>query len=436
MINAKHRHLSLTTAISLVVSSMIGTGVFTSLGYQLLDIQSGFSIIMLWFIGGVISLFGALSYSELASALPKSGGEYYLLSRILHPSIGLSAGIISSTIGFSAPAVLAAIALANYLKPIFVNINVSILAATVIILLNILHSFSLGVGKSFQVWSTLLKLFTMILFIFAGIFFSDKQDISFSPRLEDLKIVLSPEFAVNLVWVSYAYAGWNSSVYVVGEIVKPNKNIFKSILIGTLLVAAFYVILNYVFLVVSPIESLKGEIEIGYISSVNLFGEKSAKLISILIGLLLLSTVSSYVYVGPRIIQAIGEDYDKLSFLSKINQNGVPFNAFIIQLVISLGFILSSTFEEVVLYTGIILIITTSITVCSLIYLRLKEPYLNRPYKVWGYPFTPFIFIILNSWILVYTVYLKPTESIIGICLMIFSLGLFFVLKREKKYEA
>ena len=436
MINAKHRHLSLTTAISLVVSSMIGTGVFTSLGYQLLDIQSGFSIIMLWFIGGVISLFGALSYSELASALPKSGGEYYLLSRILHPSIGLSAGIISATVGFSAPAVLAAIALANYLKPIFVNINVSILAATVIILLNILHSFSLGVGKSFQVWSTLLKLFTMILFIFAGIFFSDKQNISFSPKLEDLKIVLSPEFAVNLVWVSYAYAGWNSSVYVVGEIVKPNKNIFKSILIGTLLVAVFYVMLNYVFLVVSPIESLKGEIEIGYISSVNLFGEKSAKLISILIGLLLLSTVSSYVYVGPRIIQAIGEDYDKLSFLSKINQNGVPFNAFIIQLVISLGFILSSTFEEVVLYTGIILIITTSITVCSLIYLRLKEPDLNRPYKVWGYPFTPFIFIILNTWILVYTVYLKPTESIIGICLMIFSLGLFFVLKREKKYEA
>ena len=391
---------------------------------------------MLWFIGGVISLFGALSYSELASALPRSGGEYYLLSRILHPSIGLSAGIISATVGFSAPAVLAAIALANYLKPIFVNVNVSILAATVIILLNILHSFSLGVGKSFQVWSTLLKLFTMILFIFAGIFFSDKQNISFSPKLEDLKIVLSPEFAVNLVWVSYAYAGWNSSVYVVGEIVKPNKNIFKSILIGTLLVAAFYVMLNYVFLVVSPIESLKGEIEIGYISSVNLFGEKSAKLISILIGLLLLSTVSSYVYVGPRIIQAIGEDYDKLSFLSKINQNGVPFNAFIIQLVISLGFILSSTFEEVVLYTGIILIITTSVTVCSLIYLRLKEPDLNRPYKVWGYPFIPFIFIILNSWILVYTVYLKPTESIIGICLMIFSLGLFFVLKREKKYEA
>ena len=412
---------------------MIGTGVFTSLGYQLLDIQSGFSIIMLWIIGGIISLFGALSYSELASALPKSGGEYYLLSRILHPSIGLSAGIVSATVGFSAPAVLAAIAFANYLKPIFESINVSIIAATVILLLNILHSFSLGGGKSFQVWSTLIKLFTMILFIFTGIFYSDKQDISFIPKIEDIKIVLSPEFAVNLVWVSYAYAGWNSSVYVVGEIVKPKINIFKSIIIGTSLVAIFYVMLNYIFLIVSPIDLMKGEIEIGYISSVHLFGDKSAKLISILIGLLLLSTVSSYVYVGPRIIQAIGEDYDRLSFLSKVNQNGVPFNAFIIQLLISLGFILSSTFEEVVLYTGIILIITTSITVCSLIYLRFKEPGLKRPYKVWGYPFTPLIFVVLNTWILFYTIYLKPTESIIGICLMIFSLGLFFILKREKR---
>ena len=105
MVSEKNRHLSLFAAVSLVISSMIGTGVFTSLGYQLVDIQSVFAILMLWLIGGVISLFGALSYCELASALPKSGGEYYLLSRILHPSIGLSAGLVSATVGFSAPAV-------------------------------------------------------------------------------------------------------------------------------------------------------------------------------------------------------------------------------------------------------------------------------------------------------------------------------------------
>ena len=436
MEGVSQRHLSLFAAMSLVVSSMIGTGVFTSLGYQLNDIQSGFSILMLWLTGGVISLFGALCYSELGAALPKSGGEYHLLSRILHPSIGLSAGIVSATVGFSAPAVIAAIALANYLKPVFPIINEKFFAIIVILAINAIHGFSLRFGKFFQTWSTSFKLFIMFLFIFAGIFSLDKQNISFLPNLSDLDILFSPEFAVNLVWVSYAYAGWNSSIYVVGEIQKPGKNIFRSILIGTTVVTFLYVLLNYVFLIVSPISDLRGEIEVGYISGLSLFGAKYAGYISLLIGLLLLSTVSSYIYVGPRIIQAMGKDYDQLSFLSKINKNGIPFNAFTAQLVISLVFILTSTFKQVVLYTGIILIITTTITVCSLLYLRIIEPDLKRPYRTWGYPYTPIIFVILNLWVLFYTFTIQPVESIVGICLMIFSLGLFYILKKENKYES
>ena len=132
----------------------------------------------------------------------------------------------------------------------------------------------------------------------------------------------------------------------------------------------------------------------------------------------------------------MGKDYDQLSFLSKINKNGIPFNAFKAQLVISLIFILTSTFEQVVLYTGIILIITTTITVYSLLYLRNKEPDLKRPYKTWGYPYTPIIFVILNLWVLFYTFTIQPIESTVGICLMIFSLGLFYVLKKENKYES
>ena len=367
----------------------------------------------------------------MASALPKSGGEYYLLSRILHPSIGLSAGLVSATVGFSAPAVLAAIALANYLNPIMPFMNIKIIAIFVILSMNLMHAYSLDTGKSFQVWSTFLKLFKLFCFVSIGFLYEDKQSISFIPKYEDFEILFSPEFAVNLVWVSYAYAGWNSSIYVVGEIIQPNKNIFRSILIGTLIVTALYVLLNYVFLLISPIDVLMGKIEIGYISSINLFGFKTAKIVSIFIGLLLLSTVSSYVYIGPRIIQAIGKDYEKINFLSKVNKKGVPLNAFSLQLFISLIFIISSTFEEVMLYTGIILIITTSITVCSLIYLRIKEPNLKRAYKVWGYPFTPITFIILNTWILYYTIRLQPFESLIGVCLIVISLGLYFSIKTE-----
>ena len=168
MEGVSQRHLSLFAAMSLVISSMIGTGVFTSLGYQLNDIQSGFSILMLWLTGGVISLFGALCYSELGAALPKSGGEYHLLSRILQHSIGLSAGIVSATVGFSAPAVIAAIALANYLKPVFPIINEKFFAIIVILAINAIHAFSLGLGKLFQTWSTSFKLFVMFLFIFGN----------------------------------------------------------------------------------------------------------------------------------------------------------------------------------------------------------------------------------------------------------------------------
>ena len=291
-----YRHLDVSTATSLVIASMIGTGVFTSLGYQLVDIRSVFIIIMLWIIGGIISLFGALSYCELASAFPKSGGEYYLLSKIIHPSIGFVAGLVSATVGFSAPAVLAAIAFANYFKPLFPSIDTTTAATIVILLLNILHAKGLRIGKIFQEWTTIFKILLILFFIMIAFFSPNHQDISIFPVDYDFRLLISAEFAVNLVWVSYAYAGWNSSIYVVGEIVQPDKNVFRSIFIGTLTVTVLYVFLNYVFLLITPMSELIGKVEVGYLSASYLLGDGFAEVISFFIGLLLISTVSSYIY--------------------------------------------------------------------------------------------------------------------------------------------
>ena len=426
-----HRHLNLVTATSLVIASMIGTGVFTSLGYQLVDIRSVFTIIMLWIVGGILSLFGALSYSELAAALPRSGGEYYLLSRIIHPSIGFVAGVASATVGFSAPAVLAAIAFAKYLSPLFPSINITITALAVILCLNVLHATRLNTGKIFQEWTTIFKMMLILIFIIIGLFLDEHQQIFFLPTLNDIDLIFSPEFAVSLVWVSYAYAGWNSSVYVVGEIVQPEKNIFSSIFFGTAIVTVLYILINFVFLYTTPMNQLVGKVEVGYFVGVNIFGEKYAVIVSLCIGLLLISTISSYVYIGPRIIQSIGGDYNRLKIFSKTNSKNIPLNAFILQFIISLIFILTSTFEQVLLYTGIILIITSTITVVSLFYLRFKEPDLKRPYLAWGYPWTPLLFIILNSWVLYYTFKIQTFESIVGLSLIVVSFGLFFIIKKE-----
>ena len=428
-----YRHLDVSTATSLVIASMIGTGVFTSLGYQLVDIRSVFVIIMLWIIGGIISLFGALSYCELASTFPKSGGEYYLLSKIIHPSIGFVAGLVSATVGFSAPAVLAAIAFANYFKPLFPSIDKTITAAVVIVLLNILHAKGLKIGKIFQEWTTIFKLILILVFIAIAFISPNHQDITILPVAHDFRLLASPEFAVNLVWVSYAYAGWNSSIYVVGEIVQPEKNVFRSIFIGTLTVMVLYVLLNYVFLLVTPLNQLIGKVEVGYLSAAYLLGDGLAEVVSLFIGLLLISTVSSYVYIGPRIIQAIGNDYDSLQTFSKIDSNGLPFNAFCLQLFISFVFIITSTFEQVLLYTGITLIITATITVCSLFYLNYKKPGMKRPYVTWGYPWTSLIFVILNLWVLYYTFKLQTFESFVGLGIIIFSFGLFYIVKKADK---
>ena len=413
---------------------MIGTGVFTSLGFQLNDLQSIFPLLMLWVIGGFIALFGALAYSELATALPRSGGEYHLLSQSIHPSLGFAGGMVSATVGFSAPAVLAAMALGKYLSAVIPILDATIVATVSVIIFHLIHGQSIKIGTFIQDSTTLIKIGLIVLFIIMGLINPSPQDISILPQAGDIKLLFSSGFAISLVWVSYAYTGWNSSVYIAGEIVDPKVNIPKSLLLSTAIVMLLYLLLNYVFLYSTPISLMTNELEVGYIAGINIFGDVGAKIVGLGISILLISTVSSYIFIGPRIMQVMGEDHGYLHFLSKKNDQGIPIVAFSVQLIICMIFILSSSFEQVLLYTGISLIISTTMTVLGLFVLRIRKPKLDRPYKVWGYPFTPAIFIILNIWILFYTFKTQPFESLIGFGIVIISIGLYFfgnMLKRD-----
>ena len=426
----KRRHLSVWTAASFVIASMIGTGVFTSLGYQLVDIQSIFPLIMLWVIGGIIALCGALSYSELATLYPRSGGEYHLLSTIIHPSIGFAAGIVSATVGFTAPSVLAAMALGNYMSPVIPFIDPIIIAMVVIISIHFLHMINIRLGIIFQDSFTLIKIGLILFFIIFGAFVENNEQISMVPVFDDMKIILSPEFAISLIWVSYAYTGWNSAVYVAGEIENPRINIPRSMIIATMFVTILYLFLNYIFLYTTPIDLMIGKVEVGYIAGQQIFGHFGGKLISLGISILLLSTVSSYVYIGPRIMHAMGEDYKTLAILSAKNIDGIPFKSFWIQLIISIIFILTSTFEQVLLYAGISLIVTTIFTVIALFVLRITEPNLKRTYKVPGFPILPTLFLVINGWILYYSFQRVFIESLIGCGIFTLGVLLYFILKK------
>lgn len=412
---------------------MIGTGVFTSLGYQLVDIQSVFPLLMLWIVGGVVALCGALVYSELGAALPRSGGEYHLLSRILHPSIGFGAGIVSATVGFTAPAVLAAMALGNYLSAVFPIFNPIITASIVVLGFNILHMKSIKWGTLFQDGSTAIKVGLILIFIAFGVFIQVPQPISILPKPGDGILLLSSGFAFSLVWVSYAYTGWNSAVYIAGEIINPKQNISKSMLMGTAFVMVLYILLNFVFLLSAPMDAMKGQVEVGYISGVYIFGDVGASIIGLGISILLLSTVSSYVYIGPRIMKIMGEDHRVIDFLKKENNEGIPINAFWVQLCLSFLFIITSSFEQVLMYAGISLILTTTLTVVSLFVLRIKEPELRRPYSAWGYPFTPLVYLLVNCWILYYSFKETPIESSVGIGIILISILAYYFTRKPKK---
>ena len=418
--------IGLFTAISLVIANQIGTGVFTSLGFQVATIPSVFPLLMLWVVGGIIALCGALSYGELGAALPRSGGEYHLLTTIYHPILGYLSGWVSAILGFAAPTALAAIALSKYTQAVFPEVPGDHLAALVVVIISMIHIQSLRWGSLFQDVFTIIKVL-LILFFIAAVFWVDQpQSIRVLPQWQDMQLVTSSNFAVALIYVSYAYTGWNAAIYIVDEIKSPLKNLPKALFIGTLTVLILYVLLNFVFLYTVPMSDLSGVVEIAFPSAVVIFGISGGKIMALIIAILLISTVSAMVFVGPRITMVMGQDLPALRFFAYKNRNNIPTYAIVIQAVVTLAFIYTSSFEQVLIYASFMLVLFTTLTVMGVFVLRITRPNLPRPYKTWGYPFTPALYLALSSWTLVYVFIDKPKESLIGIAIGLSGLVVYF----------
>jgi APA family basic amino acid/polyamine antiporter len=220
---------------------------------------------------------------------------------------------------------------------------------------------------------------------------------------------------VSLVYVSYAYTGWNASIYIVGELRNPRRNLPRALLLSTWVVLGLYAGLNYVFLYTVPIPELAGKVEIGFLAGSKLFGPAAAGALSLLIAGLMLSTISAMIFVGARITQVMGEDYPVLGILSRRSRVHTPVNAILFQTVITLLFIYTSSFEQVIVYASFTLMLLTTLTVAGVYVLRWRRPDLPRPYKTWGYPVTPAVFLLANTWIMGYVLLERPLESAIGL---------------------
>jgi APA family basic amino acid/polyamine antiporter len=425
------RTVSTVTAVALAVADMIGIGVFTSLGFQVKDIPSAFAVLMLWIVGGIAALCGALSYAELSAAFPRSGGEYNFLSRIYHPAIGFLAGWISATLGFSAPIALAAMAFGVYFKGVVPGTSPQLLALAAAWLITFVHLSGLRHSTKFQNVSTLIKGALILGLIIAGLAFGSPQPISFAPSASDLSSMASAPFAVSLVFVMYAYSGWNAATYIAGEIREPAVSLPRSIIAATVIVIALYVMLNAVFLYTTPISAMAGQLDVALIAGKHIFGDFGGRIVGALICIGLVSSISAMTWIGPRVTMTMGKDYALLVPLSRTTREGVPATAILLQLAIVTLLLMTQSFEAVLDVIQFSLTLCSFLAVLGVIVLRWTEPNLARPYRTWGYPLTPFVYLGVTTFMMYHLIAERPFQSLAGLAIMLAGLGIYALSQKR-----
>jgi APA family basic amino acid/polyamine antiporter len=419
------RTVTTTTAAALAIADMIGIGVFTSLGFQVLDIHSAFSVLMLWVVGGVAALCGALSYAELAAALPRSGGEYNFLSRIYSQSVGFVAGWVSAAVGFAAPVALAAMAFGTYFAGVVPGVPVLALGLAATWLVGLVHLSGVKLGSAFHNVSTGLKLILIAVLIVAGLLVGTPQPISFAPSSADLGYMTGAPFAVGLVFVMYAYSGWNAATYIAGEIQQPQRSLPIALVSATLIVIVLYVSLNAVFLYTTPIDKMAGRVDVALVAGQHIFGDSGGRIVGALICLGLISSISAMTWIGPRVTMVMGEDIPMLRVFAYRSNNGAPVVAILFQMLVTTGLLLTRSFEAVLEYIQFSLTFCSFLAVLGVIVLRVRQPDLERPYRMWGYPITPLVFLAVTAFMMYYLLLERPVESLASIGTMLAGLGVY-----------
>ena len=407
------RSLGFAAALAAVVANIVGTGVFTTLGLQVQETTDGFALLALWTVGGLIALAGALSYGELSAAIHGSGGEYRFLGRIYQPEVGAVAGWVSIVAGFAAPVALAAMALGRYAGPLL-GVPPQTLGIVAIVAATGLHLLAPAIGGRVQVAVTSLKVLLILAFIAAGVLSSAHAGLSFAPSAQSWGVIASGPFALSLIFVSYAYSGFNAASYFQAEVVDAERNVPRALVTGTVLVIGLYVGLNWVFLRTTPIADMAGQVEVGAIVAGRVLGASGGRIMSGCIAILLVSTISAMTLAGPRVIEAMAEDLPPLRWLAHRSATGSPRRAVLLQGALALAFVLTDSFVGVLTYAGFTLTLFTLLAVMGVILLRRREPELPRPYHVWGYPWTPLFFAGFSAWTLIIVIRDRPLEAVGG----------------------
>ncbi len=420
----ENRRLGIPSASALVIANMIGAGVFTTSGFALADLGSREYVMLAWFVGGIIALCGALSYGALGRRFPESGGEYLFLSRMLHPMAGFLAGWVSLLAGFTAPIAAAALSLQAYIAySIELDLRPEWIGTGAIATAGLIHGLRFREGVWLQNGAVALKLVLIFGFVAFGLSSLPERTVEAAEAPE----FVWGAFAVTLVWISFSYSGWNAAVYIAGEIREPERNLGRSLLLGTSAVMVLYLGLNAVFLYSVPIDELAGRAEVGAIAASALGGERLVKAVTLIVSLALFTSIWSMVMAGPRVYGKMAEDGLFPRFFRA--DEATPTMAIGLQTVTAIVVVWLSSLAELFSYIGFTLGISAAVTVLSLLVLRMREG-ADRVH-VPGYPIVPLVFVLATFWAACFIVMREPIQALAGLGTALLGIPVYFWMKRS-----
>jgi len=440
------RTLGFFPATNIVVANMIGAGIFTTSGLLLADLHDPLLMMGLWLFGGIIALCGAISYGELGAAMPEAGGEYLFLSRLFHPSFGFLSGWLSFIVGFSAPIAASAIGFSEYFLRVFPDMNEwlinipglgaqampKILAISIIVVFTAIHYVGLDFGAKIQNVLTVLKVLLIVGLIAAGLAFGKGEMANF--RLTDYVpsgSVSWKTIGLSLMWILFAYSGWNASTYIGSEIKNPRRNLPGSLLVGTGIVVVLYLLLNFVFVYAIPPKEMEGVISVGGLAMGNMFGSSAERVFSLLISFALFSSLSAFIIIGPRVYYKMAKDGLFFKAVSKVHPRyKVPSAAILLQGLIAVIFVVSGTFEQILTYMGFSLGIFPLLTIAGLMKMRMSG---NSPLKMPWFPIPQLVYMVSGSLILVLAFLERPVESLFALATLSIGIPAYFLFKRKSK---
>jgi APA family basic amino acid/polyamine antiporter len=427
MARAPLRRVGGFTAACVLVSNAVGSGIFTTTGFQVRDLGDPFLILLLWLFGGALALAGAMSYAELGTALPRVGGEYVYLRRAFGPVWGFLSGWTSFTIGFGAAIAAAAVAFAHYLialVPSLAAASPAVLALALVWGLTGIHALGVERGGSFQRWLTVLKIggIALLVLVALGSGRGDRAHLgAAAPGVE-------PGFgtaAVALVFVLYAFAGWNAAGYIAGEIRDPRRSLPRAMIGGAAFVTLLYLAVNLAYFYALP--AAEPVLPVAEKAAAALFGQGAASVVSAVLCVSIAGAASSMIWAGPRVYFAMAEDGVAPRWLAKTSHTAAPVPAILASSAWVTVLVLSGTFEQLVVYSGVALALFSAGAVASLFVLRRREPGLTRPYRVAPYPWVPLAYVAAALWIAAHAAFERPVESLLSLGTVVAGLPFYFV---------